>query len=88
MRKPIFVILGGISWLTILFAGSIYSLSKHIYNRTDCVRFNIDNIESRTEIDIPQAISSECDCKDVPKMKESTFVLDKTSARLSTTIYY
>lgn len=48
-------------------------LRRHIFNRTDCERFNIDNIELRTGIDIPAVDSSSCECGE--SVKRSYFYL-------------
>ncbi len=49
-------------------------LARHIYQRTDCERFNIDNIELRTGINIPKIVDYDCSCGD--GFKNSSFVLD------------
>lgn len=54
-------------------------LSNHIYNRTDCEQFNIDNIEVRTGIDIPGVDDVICEFKATEKTKVSVFTLDKSS---------
>jgi len=36
----------------LLFMGSFKLLVRHIFNRQDCERFNIDNIELRTGINV------------------------------------
>jgi hypothetical protein len=64
----------GIIALFMLMAGSFVLLAKHIYNRKDCVRFNIDNIETRTGIDVPATI--DCKCNMEGMTKTSTFILD------------
>ena len=60
--------------MIVLFFGSMMLLTRHIYERQDCVAFNIDNIELRTGIDIPKVISSKCECSD--HRKNAEFVLD------------
>ncbi len=54
--------------------GLIKLLLNHIYDRQDCERFNIDNIECRTGINIPEVLDAECDCED--NVKTSCFVID------------
>ncbi len=49
-------------------------LTRHIFDRTDCERFNIDNIELRTGINIPVVDDVTCDCGE--GYKKSSFVLD------------
>lgn len=58
---------------------SFKMLSNHIYNRTDCEQFNIDNIEVRTGIDIPAVDDVTCDFKTTENTKISVFMLKKTS---------
>ena len=48
-------------------------LSKQIFNHQDCKRFNIDNIELRTDIDIPKIENAICEC--APGTKEAEFTL-------------
>ena len=54
--------------------GGFRALSGHIYERTDCERFNIDNIELRTGIDIPAVLSTKCESDGI--IKQAVFVLD------------
>lgn len=68
--------------LVALFIG-YKSLSTHIYNRTDCERFNIDNIELRTGIDIPAVLASSCECESNGKQKIASFIIDETQIDLS-----
>ena len=58
----------------LLFMGSFKLLVRHIFNRQDCERFNIDNIELRTGINVPPI--SDCDCRVTDNTKLSTFKLD------------
>lgn len=66
-------IIGGIAINILLFMGGCRVLSKHIFNRQDCDRFNIDNIEMRTGIDIPAIEKASCECG--PGTKDSEFTL-------------
>ncbi|MEM1325466.1 MAG: hypothetical protein AAGI23_05905 [Bacteroidota bacterium] len=66
------VLLLGIGGLMSSYIG----LSRHIYNRTDCERFNIDNIELRTGINVPQVLAEECACQTDGKLKQTSFVID------------
>ena len=59
------------------FMLSFKLLVKHIYNRRDCERFNIDNIELRTGIDIPKIKTVDCTCDENQGIKSSTFQIDK-----------
>ena len=52
----------------------VNSLVTSIFNRHDCERFNIDNIEVRTGRDIPAV--TDCDCKSENMTKTSVFTLD------------
>lgn len=54
-------------------------LSSHIYNRTDCEQFNIDNIEVRTGINIPVVNEVTCDFKSTENTKVSVFMLKRLS---------
>ncbi|MFT5724098.1 MAG: hypothetical protein ACI9JN_001215 [Bacteroidia bacterium] len=75
----------GIFFLVIaLFMGSFIMLSKHIFNRRDCIRFNIDNIEVRTGINVPAVVSSDCNCTETSK--SSTFKLKTSTLDLETYI--
>lgn len=64
------------------FAGC-KGMMNHIYNRTDCMQFNIDNIELRTGIDIPAVSDVVCDFKESERMKVSVFTLEKASLDLT-----
>ena len=55
-------------------------LARHIYNRTDCERFNIDNIEVRTGINVPLTLSYTCECGDA--YKNSSFIIDTNHVNL------
>ena len=67
-RKQIFTILGsligGITIIILAMTGMVY----HISHRLDCERFNIDNIELRTETDIPN-LAEDPVCIYDPKLK-------------------
>jgi len=63
------------------FAGC-KGLISHIYNRTDCEQFNIDNIEVRTGIDIPAVSKVICDFNETKNIKTSVFTLDKLQVDL------
>ena len=60
--------------------GSIKLLLNHIYDRQDCERFNIDNIECRTGINIPAVTDAECNCEN--NVKTSCFVIDTAHTNL------
>jgi hypothetical protein len=76
MMKKILIALLSIPILILLFIGGYRGLTKHIYNRTDCEAFNIDNIELRTGIDVPAVIESDCECFVTGNTKTAKFILD------------
>ena len=69
-------IIGLVALGVLVFMGSFKLLVRHIFNRQDCERFNIDNIELRTGVNVPSI--SDCDCRVTENMKLSTFILDTT----------
>ncbi|MCB0631600.1 MAG: hypothetical protein R2824_22635 [Saprospiraceae bacterium] len=50
-------------------------LSRNIYDRTDCESFNIDHIELRTGINIPNVSNSVCEFDKLQNSKTSIFSL-------------
>jgi hypothetical protein len=81
MAKKILIVIGALALIVLLFMGGTRLLIRHIYNRTDCGMFNIDNIELRTGIDIPDI--NESNCKSDGKIKRCEFTLDMNKIRLS-----
>jgi len=81
MAKKILFLLGALALIVLLFMGGTRLLIKHIYNRTDCDRFNIDNIELRTGVDIPDVKESECESDG--KIKKCEFTLDTNKVDIS-----
>lgn len=75
-------ILGLIVLILLLFMGGCKLLVREIFNRQDCERFNIDNIEVRTGVNIPAII--ECDCEVVGNTKTSWFIIDSSKVNLNT----
>ncbi len=73
--KQILYIFGGIAIAMLLFMGACRLLNKQIFSHQDCKRFNIDNIEVRTGIDIPEVKNSSCKCADGTKDAEFTLKL-------------
>lgn len=63
-----------------LFFGGCKLLIKDIFNRKDCERFNIDNIEVRTGIDVPSVSESDCQC--IGDTKTASFIIDNTKVDL------
>ncbi len=72
-----------ISVLLLLGFVGCKSLINHIYNRTDCERFNIDNIEVRTGIDIPPVSEVICEFKESERTKVAVFTLERASLDLA-----
>lgn len=72
--RTFIIIIAALIILTLTSMAGFRALSGHIYERNDCERFNIDNIELRTGIDIPAVNSSECQSDGI--IKQSVFVLD------------
>ena len=66
--------------LVLAFMGSFRLLVRHIYNRQDCERFNIDNIELRTGINIPAVSEFECNCE--ANHKTSKFTINTKEVEL------
>ncbi|MEM7367192.1 MAG: hypothetical protein AAF587_01255 [Bacteroidota bacterium] len=74
--KQILIAISILAASLFLFMGGVKMLVSHIYNRTDCERFNIDNIEVRTGIDIPSVSEADCTCDQIAKTKRSTFTIN------------
>ena len=72
MKKIVFILASVIALLFMMGFG-FKSLVRHIYNRMDCERFNIDHIELRTHTDIPMTTEATCVCED--GVRESEFTL-------------
>ena len=70
-------VLIGITFIIVLF-GTLYIglnlFGKFIYNTQSCERYNIDNIELRTGVNIPEVTTTDCECKGNKKF--SKFVID------------
>ena len=75
MKKIIFILSGIALFLTLVSFG-FYGVSKVIYNSCSCERFNIDNIELRTGINIPSIKDTECTYDKITKTKKATFLID------------
>jgi len=73
MKKGIIIIVSIVAFVA-LFLLAFNGLAKHIFNRTDCERFNIDNIEVRTGVNVPKVDSYDCSCSDF--VKQASFILD------------
>lgn len=71
--KLLLKIVGGLVLAAFLFMGGCSLLTKHIFSRQDCERFNIDNIEVRTGINIPAVSDYACECAN--GVKDARFTL-------------
>jgi hypothetical protein len=74
--KKVLLILSAIALFLTLVGFAFYGFSKMIYNSCDCERFNIDNIELRTGINIPSIKDTECTYDETTKTKKTTFIID------------
>ncbi|WP_338375326.1 hypothetical protein [uncultured Flavobacterium sp.] len=74
--KKIYLIISAIVLFFTLAGFGFYSFSKMIYNSCDCERFNIDNIELRTGINIPKIKNVDCSYNENTKTKNSSFIID------------
>lgn len=72
--RNILLIIGLVAVMITGVFGGLKLLVNHIYQSKDCARFNIDHIELRTEINIPEVISSQCDCNG--NRRTTKFILD------------
>lgn len=59
-----------------LLYGAIHLFGWYIFNTQSCLRFNIDNIELRTGVNIPAVITTECKCQNNTKV--SKFIIDSS----------
>ncbi|MCD2259840.1 hypothetical protein [Psychroserpens luteolus] len=66
-----------IGLLMLILYGSLQGFGRYIYNSQSCERFNIDNIELRTGINIPDVTSTECTCENNKKISKFTIDTDK-----------
>ena len=73
MKKVLIGITLIIGCLGILY-GAFHLFARHIYNTQSCAVFNIDNIELRTGIDVPEITSSDCEYNGNTKV--SRFIID------------
>lgn len=74
--KKVLIIISAIVLFFTLAGFGFYGLSKMIYNSCSCERFNIDNIELRTGINIPSIKDNECTYDEATKTKKATFIID------------
>jgi len=79
MKKVIIVILLVMVFIG-MFYGGLYLFGWYAYNTQSCERFNIDNIELRTGVNIPEVTAIECEC--TGNKKFSKFVIDTEKVNL------
>ncbi|MCK8479528.1 hypothetical protein [Psychroserpens algicola] len=72
--KRLLIGLAAFVFLIAMLYGGIHLFGKIIYESQSCELYNIDNIELRTGINVPQISSTDCECKD--NRKVSKFVID------------
>jgi len=71
--KRVLWILSAIAILLFLFIGSFHLLAYSMFNTNSCTQFNIDNIELRTGINIPEI--NDVNCENTNTTKRSEFIL-------------
>ncbi|MDG5492209.1 hypothetical protein [Psychroserpens sp. SPM9] len=72
--KKLLIGLAAFVLLMAMLYGGLHLFGKIIYDSQSCDMYNIDNIELRTGINVPQITSTDCECKD--NRKFSKFVID------------
>lgn len=75
--KNLFIGLGAAVLAIVLLMGGCKALNTHIYACQDCERFNIDNIELRTGLNIPSVTAVECNYENNIKMAKFLLDVDK-----------
>nr|WP_321228466.1 hypothetical protein [uncultured Psychroserpens sp.] len=78
--KHFLIILSVLAIFLIAIYGGLHFFGNLIYNTQSCNRFNIDNIELRTGVNIPEIVTSDCECKDNNKI--SKFIIDSVKVDL------
>jgi hypothetical protein len=78
--KHFLIILSVLAIFLIAIYGGLHFFGNLIYNTQSCDRFNIDNIELRTGVNIPEIVTSDCECKDNNKI--SKFIIDSVKVDL------
>jgi hypothetical protein len=78
--KKAFIIIGGVALFFLTSIGGLYLLGYHIYNNVSCNTFNIDNIELRTGLNIPEVTQTDCVCDENSKL--SQFTIDSEQVNL------
>ncbi|WP_204346074.1 hypothetical protein [Psychroserpens algicola] len=72
--KRLLIGLATIALFMAMLYGGFHLFGKIIYDSQSCELYNIDNIELRTGINVPEISSTDCECKD--NRKVSKFVID------------
>ena len=78
--KHFLIVLSVSAIFLIAIYGGLHFFGNLIYNTQSCDRFNIDNIELRTGVNIPEIVTSDCECKDNKKI--SKFIIDSVKVDL------
>nr|WP_321223043.1 hypothetical protein [uncultured Psychroserpens sp.] len=78
--KKVFLVVTVLFTIFAAFYGAIHLFGRYIYNTQSCELFNIDNIELRTGVNIPEITSSDCDCHN--NHKEAKFIINKQEVDL------
>ncbi|WP_040278157.1 hypothetical protein [Psychroserpens damuponensis] len=76
MKKFLIITLSFFAFISLMYLG-LNLFGKMIYNKQSCERFNIDNIELRTGVNIPEVTTTYCQCKDNKKVSKFIINTDK-----------
>ena len=76
MKRISYVIIGLLVLTSLLMFG-FKNLKHTIYHTNSCERYNIDNIELRTGIDVPKVTEYDCRFDDSRRIKTSYFRFDE-----------
>ncbi|MEM5564553.1 hypothetical protein WNY78_05540 [Psychroserpens sp. AS72] len=79
MKKHLIYILSFVTFISLIYVG-LNLFGKFIYNTQSCEQFNIDNIELRTGVNIPEVTTTDCKCEDNKKV--SKFIIDTDNVDL------
>tara|TARA_B100000809_G_C15065744_1_gene504124 strand:+ start:842 stop:1222 length:381 start_codon:yes stop_codon:yes gene_type:complete len=78
--KKVTIVITVILGIIVMLYGGLHLFGKMIYNTQSCERYNIDNIELRTGVDIPEITATDCECKNHEKI--SKFSIDTNKVDL------
>ncbi|MCT4622864.1 MAG: hypothetical protein N4A46_04515 [Schleiferiaceae bacterium] len=73
--KRVLIVVSVLAATALLGMGGLKLLSVQAYNSCTCERFNIDNLEVRTGIDIPKLDSLHCHLTEDGSLKQNAFFL-------------